>query len=306
MGCCGDSRCCCPCCGKRGATVAFSLLGLLLASAVITPPVYIYKTDQEYSKMFPILKFGREHLARLVSDHNNNAAKTEITKVIEVKDSETTEVGDDIMDEKQKHAQTYELAIFQLLDDIEAKAPQLALFSFCMGCINVPLYLMLLTGATFKKSFFLVPWLVMALVEHLVIGVPLIVFFGLISLYLASQLQLYIWSGILIGSVVFAFLVSLSSWFTVLRCYHFFKRAGHYDHSGFGTSTDGQLTQPLLAGGPTPPPLPPNHPNAQAGPSSQYQLGQYPQYYPPHGNTRALPSAPPSGPGGIYPSLSNA
>ena len=76
----------------------------------------------------------------------------------------------------------YRLAIFQLLDDIEAKAPQLALFSFCMGCINVPLYLMLLTGATFKKSFFLVPWLVMALVEHLVIGVPLIVFFGLISL----------------------------------------------------------------------------------------------------------------------------
>lgn len=258
--------------------------------------------------MFPILKFGREHLARLVSDHNNKDV-SEITKVIEVKDSETTEVGDDIMDEKQKHAQTYELAIFQLLDDIEAKAPQLALFSFCMGCINVPLYLMLLTGAAFKKSFFLVPWLVMALVEHLVIGVPLIVFFGLISLYLASQLQLYIWSGILIGSVVFAFLVSLSSWFTVLRCYHFFKRAGHYDHSGFGTSTDGQLTQPLLQTGPTPPPLPPNHPNAQAGPSSQYQLGQYPQYYPPHGNTRALPSAPPSGPGGpggIYPSLSNA
>jgi len=288
--------------------VAFSLLGLLLASAVITPPVYIYKTDQEYSKMFPILKFGREQLARLVSDHNSKDV-SEITKVIEVKDSETTEAGDDIMDEKQKHAQTYELAIFQLLDDIEAKAPQLALFSFCMGCINVPLYLMLLTGAAFKKSFFLVPWLVMALVEHLVIGVPLIVFFGLISLYLASQLQLYIWSGILIGSVVFAFLVSLSSWFTVLRCYHFFKRAGHYDHSGFGTSTDGQLTQPLLQTGPTPPPLPPNHPNAQAGPSSQYQLGQYPQYYPPHGNTRALPSAPPSGPGGpggIYPSLSNA
>ena len=162
---------------------------------------------------------------------------------------------------------------------------------------------MLLTGAAFKKSFFFLPWLVLALLEHLVIGVPLIVFFGLISLYLASQLQLYIWSGILIGSVIFAFLISLSSWFTVLRCYHSFKRGGHYDHSGFGTSTDGQLIQPLLATGPTPPPLPPNHP-ASGGPG--YQLGQYPQYYPPHGNSRALPSAPPSGPGGIYPSLANA
>ena len=89
-------------------------------------------------------------------------------------------------------------------------------------------------------------WLVLALLEHLVIGVPLIVFFGLISLYLASQLQLYVWSGILIGSVIFAFLVSLSSWFTVLRCYHSFKRGYGYDHSGFGTSTDGQLTQPLF------------------------------------------------------------
>merc|ERR1719266_1302288 len=255
--------------------------------------------------MFPILKFGREQLARLASDHNNKDVSG-ITKVIEVKDGETTEVGDDIMDEEQKHAQTYELAIFQLLDDIEDKAPCLAMFSFCMGCINVPLYLMLLTGATFKKSFFFIPWLVLALLEHLVIGVPLIVFFGLISLYLASQLQLYVWSGILIGSVIFAFLVSLSSWFTVLRCYHAFKRGAHYDHSGFGTSTDGQLTQPLLATGPTPPPLPPNHP-ASAGPSG-YQLGQYPQYYPPHGNSRALPSAPPSatGPGGIYPSLANA
>jgi len=281
--------------------VTFALLGLLLAAAVITPPVYIYKTDQNYSKMFPILKFGREQLARLASDHNY-AAKPGLIKTTEVKDGEKTDLIDDALDEKQKHAQTYELAIFQLLDDIEDKAPCLAMFSFCMGCINVPLYLMLLTGAAFKKSFFFLPWLVLALLEHLVIGVPLIVFFGLISLYLASQLQLYVWSGILIGSVIFAFLVSLSSWFTVLRCYHSFKRGYGYDHSGFGTSTDGQLTQPLLQSGPTPPPLPPNHP-AQAGPG--YQLGQYPQYYPPHGNSRALPSAPPSGPG-IYPSLANA
>merc|ERR1712088_215505 len=60
--------------------------------------------------MFPILRFGREQLARLVSDHNN-AAKTvvsDITKVIEVKGSEISEVDDDdIMDEEQKHAQTY-------------------------------------------------------------------------------------------------------------------------------------------------------------------------------------------------------
>ena len=161
---------------------------------------------------------------------------------------------------------------------------------------------MLLTGAIFKKSYFLVPWLVIALVEHLVIGVPLIVFFGLISLYLASQLQLYIPAGLMIGTVVSAFFISLSSWFTVYRCHNNFKKGSDYE--GYANSTDGQLTQPLLGSGPIPPPLPPNHPAATSG-SNGYQLGQYPQYYPPHGgNSRALPTAP--HPGGIYPSLANA
>merc|ERR1719464_1021728 len=214
----------------------------------------------------------------------------------QVKDGEKTDLIDDALDEKQKHAQTYKLAIFQLLDDIEDKSRELAFFSFCMGCLNVPLHLMLLIGATFKKSYFLLPWLVIALVEHLVIGVPLIVFFGLISLFLASQLQLCIWASLLIGSVVFAFVVSLSSWLTVYRCYAMFRKGGNFESSsGYGNSTDGQLTQPLLSG-PTPPPLPPNHPS-----TSGYNLGQNPQYYPPHGNQRSLPSAPP--PGGIYPSL---
>merc|ERR1712122_384721 len=68
MGCCcarskSSGGCCC--CGRRGATVAFGLLGLLLASAVITPPVYIYKTDQDFTKMFPIFKFGRQYLAQI-------------------------------------------------------------------------------------------------------------------------------------------------------------------------------------------------------------------------------------------------
>lgn len=173
------------------------------------------------------------------------------------------------------------------------------MFSFCMGCFNVPLHLLLLIGAIFRKSCPLMPWLVFALLEHLIIGIPLIVFVGLISLYLACQLQLYIWASVLISAVVFAFLTSFSSWLTVYRCYNLFKHESlnsSYDQ-GYGNSTDGQLTQPLLGSGPTPPPLPPNHPS-----SNGYHLGQYPQYYPPHGASR--PTAPPTS--GIYPSLVNA
>lgn len=295
--------------------MTFGLLGLLLAAAVIAPPVYLYKTDQDYTKMFPIFKYGRIYLAELaggVPDPTGpRIATTKASNdVALVKDQEVVEDQEDL---EELHSRTYKLAIFQLLDDIEGKAPQLAFFSFCMGCVNVPLHLMLLTGAIFKKSYFLLPWLVVALLEHLVIGVPLIVFFGLISLYLASQLTLFIQAGVLIGSVIFAFLLSLSSWFTVFRCYHMFKSGDwHYDGSGAGNNFGNSdatcgghpLTQPLL--GPTPPPLPPNHPAGSSGSGSGpagYQLGQYPQYYPPHGNSRALPSAPP---GGIYPSLANA
>merc|ERR1711997_849143 len=54
--------------------------------------------------MFPILKFGREQLARLASDHNY-AAKPGIIKTTVVKDGEKTDLIDDALDEKQKHAQ---------------------------------------------------------------------------------------------------------------------------------------------------------------------------------------------------------
>ena len=89
----------------------------------------------------------------------------------------------------------------------------------------------------------------------------------------------------------------------VYKCYYQFKEGNSGYDAGYRNSSDGQLTQPLLSSGPgpAPPPLPPNHPSA----GTSYQLGQYPQYYPPHGNSsgsRALPSAPP----GIYPSLANA
>jgi hypothetical protein len=45
--------------------VSFGLLGLLLAGAIIAAPVYICNTDQDYAKMFPVLKFGRQYLAKI-------------------------------------------------------------------------------------------------------------------------------------------------------------------------------------------------------------------------------------------------
>ncbi len=201
------------------------------------------------------------------------------------------------------------------------------------------------------------PWLVITLLEHLIIGIPLTgilkktlgcldayyrkmhlaqkfliirkllpqsclalfinnssfaVFFGLISLYLAAQLELCLVASLLMGLVVVTFLLSLSSWFTVYACYNQFSNDSTYGSSScYATTLDSQATQPLLSGsgsGPAPPPLPPGHPSGQSG-SGGYHLGQYPQYYPPHSgssSSRALPSAPPTSSNGIYPHLPSA
>jgi hypothetical protein len=47
--------------------------------------------------------------------------------------------------------------------------------------------LLLLFGAGFRYPCALIPWLAVVMLEHIVIGIPVIVFLGLLSLYLAAQ-----------------------------------------------------------------------------------------------------------------------
>ena len=69
---CGN-RCCscklCGCCGKRGATIFFALVGLVLAAGVIVPPVYVHETDRNYEQLFPILSYGREYLDHVTKEY---------------------------------------------------------------------------------------------------------------------------------------------------------------------------------------------------------------------------------------------
>ena len=69
-------RCCtcklCCCCGKRGATILFALIGLVLAAGVIVPPVYVHETDRHYEKLFPILSYGRAYLEDVTNQYYQN------------------------------------------------------------------------------------------------------------------------------------------------------------------------------------------------------------------------------------------
>lgn len=207
------------------------------------------------------------------------------------------------------------MAIFQFLEDTERASPFLAFGAFCIGCVNVPLDLLLLGGACFRQPCGLLPWLIVTFVELLVLGVPLIVFSGLLSLYLAAQMELYAAAGTLVGSVVAAFLLAFGSWCTVLSCYHEFVGGGpldpefggydalcqhHHHHHHQQQGVDRR--DPLAAGGYQ------HHPGRsqqqEAGPGQQNRMqsgqnssgwrnGVVNKYYPPHQSSRRLPPVPP-------------
>ena len=77
--CCKGTACCGCCCGKRGATITFSLVGILLAIAVIVPPVYIYMTDRDFDKLFPILRLSKRFLLQVTEAKFGAGATTNIT-----------------------------------------------------------------------------------------------------------------------------------------------------------------------------------------------------------------------------------
>lgn len=263
--------CCCCCCGpggctKRAATIFFGCVGLLLATAIIAPPLYIYTSTpepQDYTILFPVLKYGRTYLKQIVDE------------------AVDTGKGDNTTLDSITPGQTYKLAIFQLLDDLERVTPCLAFISFCMGCINVPLDLLLIGGACFRKAWPLTPWLVITLIEHIIVGVPMIVFTGLISLYLAAQLGLVVFGSFLIGFILVVFCASMSSWFTVYSTHSLFssgRRQHLYDYNAPASGPvpphceASQLTQPLM-------------------------MTNNGDFY------NGYPSAPQTGGGGMYPSL---
>lgn len=196
-------------------------------------------------------------------------------------------------------SRTYRLAIFQLIDDIEAMSEVMAFTWFCIGCLNVPLDLLLLVGAVLRQPCGLLPWLIVTLLEHIVLGVPFIVFFGLISLYLAAQLHLYVVAIGLIVGVVVMFILSISSWFTVQSCYRQFCKEDTYrydtlchqngigsSYGGGGGGVDGHRRSGHHTGEHSL--LPPGHPSRCS--TNGYRINGY---YPPHQSSRQLPPVPP-------------
>lgn len=154
-----------------------------------------------------------------------------------------------------------------------------AVFVVVVASINICMDLFMLIGSCCNVSCLLLPWLILSMVKLIFLGCPSVIFFSLLGVYLFVQ-GLVIPSVLLASAPAILTLFSLIVWSMVLAAY-----------TSMGTKTrqqepdESETIEPLIS---------------DLGPvgRTSYNLGQYPQYYPPHtpaqqGGPISQPTAPP-------------
>jgi len=142
-----------------------------------------------------------------------------------------------------------------------------------VASLNIFMDVFMLIGSCCNVSCLLLPWLILSMLKLIIIWIPAVIFFALLGVYLYVQ-GLFIPSLILFSVPGTMALMSLIVWLMVLTAY-----------SAIGKKPTSEQTDELESIEPLIP-----------GPSGRtsYNLGQYPQYYPPH--TPAQPCGPISQP----------
>jgi len=145
----------------------------------------------------------------------------------------------------------------------------------CVASANILVDILLLIGSCCGVRCLVLPWLILSMLELVVLGCPTVIFFSLLGVYLLRQGMFF--------PAIFSFsaptllvLVAMAAWLTVLAAYWALGRRARMEAEGEAGRGDTEV-QPLIQDGTV---------------SNQYNLGQYPQYYPPQ-NPQQGPSAPP-------------
>jgi len=164
-----------------------------------------------------------------------------------------------------------------LLDGVGDNIGLGSLVVVSVAAANILVDIFLLIGSCCRVRCLVLPWLILSMLELVVLGCPTVIFFSLLGVYLLRQ-------GML-APAIFSFsaptllvLVAMAAWLTVLAAYWALGRRSRIE-GGEGEAGRGESeVQPLITD--------------QGQGSNQYNLGQYPQYYPPQ-NPQQGPSAPP-------------
>jgi len=223
-------------CGSVGLTRGLAVLGIIMSGLVIAPPAYAYFSGRDLSVLLPFLKTLQEKL-------QDEFHKKTITK---------TSLED----------------LQSLLNGCGENAGLGGMVVVCVAAANILMDVLLLIGACCHVRCLLLPWLVLAMMEIVILGCPTVIFFSLLGVYLLRQ-------GLFL-SAIFSFstptvlvLIAMAVWLTVLAAYWALGRQNRREEESTPSSQDSESVQPLMY-----------NEGGQSG--NSYNLGQYPQYYPPH------------------------
>jgi len=221
---------------------AVGLLGLVLSSLAIAPPLVSYYVDQEWSIVQPTLEFFQEMLEK---EYKNQA----ITK------------------STLENLQSF-------LEGVSENTQFTGVVVVCVASINIFLDVFLLIGSCCHVSILLLPWLILSMVKLIFLGCPAVIFFSLLAVYLYVQ-GLVLPSLVLLSLPVAMAILSLVVWCMVLAAYNTLQTK-----TGRQEPDESESIEPLISDvgpvgstsynlGQYPQYYPQNHPAQPCGPSSQ-------------------------------------
>jgi len=188
-------------------------------------------------------------------------------------------VQDKLRDEFEKKAitKTSFEDLQSLLDGVANNVGIGSLVVVVVASANVFVDVLLLVGACCRTRCLLLPWLILSMLELVVLGCPTVIFFSLLGVYLLRQ-GLFIPAVFSFSAPTLLVLIAMACWLTVLAAYWALGRRSRIEEEEAGGRGEAEV-QPLIQ----------EHPHV----SHQYNLGQYPQYYPQQQQIQQGPSAPP-------------
>jgi len=163
-----------------------------------------------------------------------------------------------------------------LLDGVANNVGIGSLVVVVVASANVFVDILLLVGACCRTRCLLLPWLILSMLELVVLGCPTVIFFSLLGVYLLRQ-GLFFPAIFSFSAPTLLVLVAMACWLTVLAAYWALGRRSRIEEEEAGRGES--EVQPLIQ----------DHGHV----SHQYNLGQYPQYYPQQQQIQQGPSAPP-------------
>jgi len=150
-----------------------------------------------------------------------------------------------------------------------------SIFIISASSLNIFMDIFMLIGSCCNVSCLLLPWLILSMLKLIIIWIPVVIFFALLGVYLYVQ-GLFLPSVLLMSVPGGVTMISLLVWIMVFTAYSTIGSKSTSEESEELESIEPLIPEPVGR--------------------TSYNLGQYPQYYPPHTPAQGPPAQQPTAP----------